>query len=136
VLLAPVLHTILFMYAAEWNFNLSNQWAELHSVHCRGRHCYYNVLPFLTPCLFIARAGGSRRGAKGAGAPCSFSPARRGWGEGRQGGCKLGKGEGWPGRGDRWAERPPARSPAAGWWRATAAFRFRVAGAPMATGPR
>ena len=29
-------------------------------------------------------------------------------------GGELGEEEGWPGRGGRWAERPPARSPAAG----------------------
>ena len=66
-----------------------------------------------------------------------FFLLRARYGDGGGGGCELGEGEGWPGRGGWWGKWLPVRSSAAGVVEGSGrALEFWVAWAYMATGPR
>ena len=90
--------------------------------------------------LFIARASAMRAITEGTAATVLLPRrARRpdfGVGAWAVAVASYRRGRGWEGIGGWWGSgrRRGRRRP--GWWRAAAAFRFRVAGAPMATGPR
>ena len=68
------------------------------------------VARMIPPNLFIARAIFRRRVAEALALPCSSSTSRQGRGAAP---ASKGGGERGAGMGGRWAERPPARSPAA-----------------------